>query len=254
MAKPQHDYVVAYLKAVERLYDAFSTYPKSRKLDGSEHRNLDNILKDITSVPLRALTELELGSYPLWATTTVGTIEDYKHFLPRIFDLVMRGGIDDLSGDPAGLAHKLNYNDLRTWPKKEQEAILEFFKSAFLCAYHGSELTHSAYDNWMECLIALQVDVASLLESVAADKPTILQNYAMFIQELLDLYQQRKSIPVDVTIPSSTLDWMMNETSIETKLRAAIKVSNVQYRDDIDLTFQSLQAFRANSLLSKPKR
>lgn len=50
----------------------------------------DKEIKDLLSKPLKEVSEDEIGHFMRPAMTTFGAIEDYKHFLPRIFRINAR--------------------------------------------------------------------------------------------------------------------------------------------------------------------
>ena len=72
--------------------------------------------------PLRELTSDDLGNYYHTAVIVVGTVDDYKHFLPRIIELVVS---DRRSGfHPTILRLTLNAANFRAWPSSERDAVL----------------------------------------------------------------------------------------------------------------------------------
>lgn len=76
---------------------------------------------------LRALTSDDLCYYAFKAMITFGDADDFKHFLPRLLDLLA----ESLVGDPLGLnveilGVKLHYAGFSSWPAPEREAVLGF--------------------------------------------------------------------------------------------------------------------------------
>jgi hypothetical protein len=99
-------------------------------LHASPLRNPAEILKSLTSAPLRELSSENLGAYASYAVTTVGDIEDYKHFLPRILELAIQWtGQPGL--DAEMIALRLNYGKWREWPIQEQLAVEAVFRESF---------------------------------------------------------------------------------------------------------------------------
>jgi hypothetical protein len=115
--------------AIERSYTEFANMPRPRKLDASPLRNAGEILRTLTSAPLRELEGEQVGPYSSWAMTTVGNDRDYRHFLPRIFELAVTDPVW-LGAEPPIMASKLNMAEWRTWPAEQQGAVLHFFRSA----------------------------------------------------------------------------------------------------------------------------
>src|ERR1700674_3700860 len=73
--------------AIDRAYCAFTQYSLPSQLDGSPMKPVREIFSDLSSVPLRHLGAGKIGPYSGSAIWTIGDINDYKHFLPRIMEL-----------------------------------------------------------------------------------------------------------------------------------------------------------------------
>ncbi len=116
--------------AIEHCYIVFAGMPCPRTLETSPLRNGDEILRALTSAPLRALGGEQIGPYSGWAITTVGNDHDYRHFLPRIFELAVTDPAW-LGTEPPVLATKLKMAAWRTWPVDQQSAVLRLFHAAF---------------------------------------------------------------------------------------------------------------------------
>lgn len=118
------------LDAIERSYLEFARMPCPQKLHASPSRDASEILRTLTSAPLRALTGEQVGPYSNWAITTVGDDRDYRHFLPRIFELAVTDPVW-LGTEPAVMASRLNMAKWRAWPAEQQTAVLRFYSAAF---------------------------------------------------------------------------------------------------------------------------
>jgi hypothetical protein len=110
---------------IDNLYNTFSKYTT----EGMHHCNCgcikeENLIK-LHSKPLRQLEEDDLISYHGSALYTWGDVQHYKHYLPRICELVSKHedfrfiGIDELHA-------KLDYAKWTEWPINEQRAINDF--------------------------------------------------------------------------------------------------------------------------------
>ena len=118
-------------KITEELYTVFEKY----KLDIVKFEENScpccfdkKAKKELFSRPLKNITENDIITYSESAISTIGSIDDYKHFLPRILDLLQ----DETSLDLIGsfiCFEKLNYAEWETWPSEEQE-IIEYYLSA----------------------------------------------------------------------------------------------------------------------------
>lgn len=114
----------ALQEAVKRLYSVFAAYPLRQDTEPCEccHSPEEELV--LHSKPLRELTEGNLYDYSGDAILTWGNADDFRHFLPRLFELITEhSGYLEL--EP--LFAKLRHGDWRTWPVEEQEAVEHYF-------------------------------------------------------------------------------------------------------------------------------
>lgn len=114
--------------AIQTAYDVFARYPCPHRLEASPVKDPVQILRDLVSAPLANLPENKLTAFAAAALYTVGSEEDYKHFLPRILQLMIPepGGF---GLDPELTAEKLQYARFDSWPANEVSAIRDVFKA-----------------------------------------------------------------------------------------------------------------------------
>ncbi len=106
--------------SVVDLYDVFARYPLRAPVEGCPHcvgREYQALLE---AQPLRGLDAEHLNLYAFKAMTTWGSVDDFRHFLPRIFDLAALGQLGVWLATVIG---KLRYAEWRTWPAEEQQAV-----------------------------------------------------------------------------------------------------------------------------------
>jgi hypothetical protein len=116
--------------SVERLYHVFEKYPLRSMIEGCPHCISAKDGKQIHSRPLRLLSSDDLELYSFKAMTTWGDEQDFRHFLPRIFELIAFD--DKFSVDIEIVFDKLPYGKWRKWPVDEQHAIEEYFRALWL--------------------------------------------------------------------------------------------------------------------------
>jgi hypothetical protein len=77
------------IESVERLYKVFSRYPLHKHVEGCPCCVHETDKRALEAKPLRQLTSSDLGRYAFKAMTTWGDKDDFRHFLPRIFELLV---------------------------------------------------------------------------------------------------------------------------------------------------------------------
>lgn len=110
-------------KAIENLYNVFSLYPLNLRMEGCPCCVTDGDKEQIHLKQLRQLNPEDLSRYTFKAMTTWGDTTDFKHFLPRILELMTEGAFHI---DISIITGKLEYGKWRDWPQNEQEAIIQF--------------------------------------------------------------------------------------------------------------------------------
>jgi hypothetical protein len=148
-------------EAIDNCYAVFAFYRPPRRLEAPPYRDPAAILDTLSSAPLRNLTADQLGPYAFWAMTTVGDVDDYRHFLPRILELA----ISDNSHpgiDPPAIAGKLRYAGCPTWPDKERAAVQAIFAKAW---HYGLKQHPDDYDpqRWLNGIALIDGDLDAAL-------------------------------------------------------------------------------------------
>jgi len=111
-------------------YLLFARYPE-RALRDAEPNDCsanDGLAAELSEAlvgrPIRSLTGADLDRYFLHAVAHVGDADDFRHYLPRILELVNAG---ELSGSLL-LSH-LALAEIRSWPLEERLLLLRFFQT-----------------------------------------------------------------------------------------------------------------------------
>jgi hypothetical protein len=123
---------VSLRETIDELYAVFSRYPRPR----FTHPCLCcHSLEDecrVHSAPLRELDPHDLRKYAASALLTWGDEYVFKHFLPRIYELVViTPNSSPAFLDPEMIFNKLRYGAWRTWPTEEQTAVEGFLKQVW---------------------------------------------------------------------------------------------------------------------------
>lgn len=147
--------------AVERVYDIFASYPLPRLLHSSPIENAEAIFRAVSSAELRQLSGEKLGTYAGSAIWTVGDVDDYRHFLPRVLELAILGE-PSMGFDANVIAAKLERTAWRDWPSEEQQAV----EALFQAAWRKTLTKHPDKGNavpWLEGMVVAGMDVATAL-------------------------------------------------------------------------------------------
>jgi hypothetical protein len=114
---------------IENLYSTFARYPLRADTDACPccHSAYDE--ERLRQKPLRKLGKEHLEKYAFDALNVWGGVDDFKHFLPRLFELEAEYGDDFL--DPEVALGKLTSAEWRYWPELEQRSIEEFLKEVW---------------------------------------------------------------------------------------------------------------------------
>ena len=119
--------------SINTLYKVFSKYPLNPNMKASplySKLDIEEWNKEISHKPLQELHGDELSFLAFKVGYTWGNIIDYKHFLPRFFELIAKyneGLIQSFI-----VFNKLKYFDWENWPQEEFDAILDFINSLWI--------------------------------------------------------------------------------------------------------------------------
>ena len=145
---------------MEALYSTFAPYRLRPHVEGCPCCVTDEHQKQIHSKSLRELQPKQLEDFGFKVMSTWGSVEDFKHFLPRLFEIQTFG--PDWLTDSEVLFGKLDYGHWLTWPVAEQSAI-----ENFLHTYWAFSLTKESWiDNveiWLCSIAQCVTDLSAYL-------------------------------------------------------------------------------------------
>jgi hypothetical protein len=121
----------AIAEAVNDLYETFRRYPHPVKIECCPCGCTEpDATAHLVATPLRDLRFLDLADYSFSAMTTQGSVDDFRYFLPRLFQGIVE---EPYSYSDETLFHKLSYAKWATWPQDEQMAVKRYLNSLWLC-------------------------------------------------------------------------------------------------------------------------
>src|SRR5581483_11912392 len=112
--------------AIQKLYSTFARYKSSEQMDYCSHCINQYEVKHLFIKAKQDLTIDDLEKYGFKAITTWGNIDDFKYFLPRLFELI---AFEENNSKlyPEIIFEKLELANWREWQKEEQNGIEEYF-------------------------------------------------------------------------------------------------------------------------------
>jgi hypothetical protein len=109
--------------AIANLYVTFSHYPFRPEIDGCPHCIFAEDQKKLAAKALNLMESEDISRYAWKAMTTWGEVEDFKHFLPRLLELIATTGIAYNSGV---VLRKLEYAKWNDWEQAEKDSTHSF--------------------------------------------------------------------------------------------------------------------------------
>lgn len=120
---------------IENLYATFASYPLRDDTNACPCCHSPEDEKRLHRTSLRKLNAGDLREYTTDALFVWGSEADFKHFLPRIFELAAAHGEEFV--DPEVVFNKLRHGDWEHWPDVEQRAVEQFFHALWRCILDG---------------------------------------------------------------------------------------------------------------------
>jgi hypothetical protein len=115
---------------VAALYSTFSGYRIGGDFSGCDHCVSEVESRHLAATPLDQLTPQQLDRYAFKAMTTWGGPQHFKHFLPRLFELLLEN-VDAFDFTEV-LIGKLRRAEWKQWPALEQNVVVAFLDHLWL--------------------------------------------------------------------------------------------------------------------------
>jgi len=137
------------------LYRVFSKYEKPDDFPACKCCISEEAKVVLLSRKLEDLNESELSEYAADVFLTVGTLRDFRYFLPRILELSV--GEAFLWPYPQIVLRKLRLAGWAEWPEDERTAVLEVLQDKFEALILSSNAHGQDINQWL-CAIGQFVD------------------------------------------------------------------------------------------------
>ena len=115
---------------IDRVYEAFESYATLAHMDGCPCCTEPDGLGWLIQAPLRELEVKHLDLYVGDALLTVGDVPAFKHFLPRLLE-ILAGDLEAFTM-PVVLLSKLTLAEWGSWPHHEHAAVDALLRAIWL--------------------------------------------------------------------------------------------------------------------------
>lgn len=233
---------------LDAVYDAFALYRRPLALEASPLRDPEVLLGQLTSKQLRLLEVEDVQDYALTALTTVGTVDDYKYFLPRLIELSTASGVIE----PQVIALKLRYANWQTWPKNEQQVLEQVFVCACVDAFKQHPNDYTASD-WFVSVAMLNIDLNQIQAEVVMSNNDCcaLQLGDLLLADTLfevdPLEQAYWEIVSDKTL-QETRSWLLSE-----EVRTFLLTTRLRTHSTDDWRIEKAIAIREQLIQRRPQ-
>ena len=198
--------------AIKTLYRVFEKYPLALKMDGSPYTIEEGDDRVFHRVALWNLTSEDLQKFAYRALTTWGTEDDFKHFLPRLLELMATD--EEWLPNHEMMGGKLHYAEWLSWPEDEVSAIRSFLQAWWIDALSKPVQKFDSCDNLGPILgvfAQADIDLKPYIEAWRADQSL---NSAFH----LTLFYQQGIAPFVKPSGQIELSWWKQRESQKTQL------------------------------------
>jgi hypothetical protein len=148
-------------QAIESIYEAFANYRKPGDFPACECCISNGEKKLLLDRKLRKLTSDELGNYAADVFLTVGSLADFKYFLPRMMEFSVK---EEFSWPtPEVMLGKLKLADWHDWPEIERAPVLSLLEEKFARLPQDANTEGEDIDQWICALGRCVTDITPYL-------------------------------------------------------------------------------------------
>jgi hypothetical protein len=178
------DEQAALHEAIEKLYTTFAKYPLRHPVQGCPCCVSESDQKRLASKELRPLDGTDLARFAWKAMTTWGDENDFKHFLPRVLELLSDARELKNLPDLYVIFGKLNY--CKEWSEQEREAITNYLLTLWrwiLASRHPGDKCYWSASQYLEEIFDWIDDLAPFL-NIWRDlhTPSLLRHFSDMIR------------------------------------------------------------------------
>ena len=234
--------------SISALYQAFAAYRTPKAMDACACCIDGAANSRLLSRSLRQLSSDDLSHYSRKAMTTWGTQTDFKHFLPRLLELLALEPESGIYLDM--LIGKLEYADYLHWPDDEKEAIC-----TFILAVRSDGLSKYPYHIPIDELVLSLARTGDklhefLIRWIERGDRTAIYHLADFVQSVsFKLDANGTPILIDATPETAKQlrDWLVSREVLERLQEAFITEGNGELANSLSDAEHQISWMRAAS-------
>lgn len=234
--------------ALDRCFDVFSLYPLPKSWDFSPYKDGDTMLRELSSAPLRELAGEQIGPYAGSAVLTVGGVDDYKHFLPRILEQAV---FDPawMGTDPDIISRRLVMMNWRHWPDEECQTIYSLYERCFSQAIlEHPEHSHFSAKKWFWGLVTLGGDAAEALRNwISVPSAHAALQLARFVSEARWYIENSSADDLSLEALDEVRRWLLSGAPQAFLVEAAATIAEAD-RWQIEGAFDEVENLTAERL------
>lgn len=240
--------------SIERLYETFEKYRSNSNMEGSPvYGDLDQWNKELFGLPLRELSDDDLSRYTGKAISTWGEANDYKHFLPRIFELTA----EYRTPYEIWIAFdKLTLAEWTSWTENEQKVIHEFMIALWENIVNDdSEKAKWEFQDYFSAIAHFHPNFVDLLDvwSKSESKAAIKHLSTFLIEEQTSIFDKKKlsNFKDNPKIVEEFIAWIFSDQVLEHVQDKFFEFENEPFADNISWAEQIITQ-RKKSMQSAP--
>lgn len=144
---------------IDKLYDSFAHLQRPIHLDGCSCCIKDSELIHLSKTPLKSISSDIIINYLSNAIYTVGTIEDYSYYLPRIIEIGILQNFDLV--DPEVLGKKVGLSFSYLLQHGCIEPLKEIYSHIFTSVLENGY--HYEVDSWVCAIVLSNIEINPFL-------------------------------------------------------------------------------------------
>ena len=195
--------MTALKDAIDELYAAFSRAPKPQRIDGCECCADEGDLRRLLSFHVREIPPDVLSPYASSVLLTVGSVDDYIFFIPRILHVHMLD--DSFWPGPEITGRAIAKTSIPKWPVSRRIALTSFFTNVVRHSLHPDR--RHQIGSWLCAIAHTGLNTATYLCDIAKSEDAVLA----YFNENAEQLPQRKLSNSFWELPNSghdeIVDW-----------------------------------------------